>query len=961
MIKMSEGTQNINHKSLLDLLDKDKKVVVPLIQRDYAQGRKGERYADIRKNILMDIKKCLENQEQEKLNLAFLYGEKKDNIFYPLDGQQRLTTLWLVHWYIWFNAYKSETNEADYKADLGKLSNFTYKTRESSSDFCSCMCDIDNVNDLIKAKENNIEANLAELIRSRTWFLSGWLNDPTIDAMLRTLSGDNDFMDACVEKIFDKVDYNTFKERLKDGRIVFDVLELNKNNSSNSNETSNGTNEKFIDSDDIYIKMNARGKPLSDFENLKSDLVDCISKKIISEENNNKKEFLPGIISKIDNEWTDIFWREIKEYNKNNKSFDNIKIASMKMDFDPMFFSFINRFVLNEICLAKQNPEDINEDNSEDNPENTNENNSKVRYALSLSSDNVEESKERKYFNKIYGTGLDGKYANDSKVTYSKYYFPIYESYLATEDNLKWLDKVFCVLKDDNISKLIKEEWRKINKDYSFIPSVEYNEIEHRLKSRRTELQERIYFYSTCRFFKEKITENVTENEQKNVAKYKYNNDYKIKYSRWMRVVHNLVRNYHFNEVADMLNCLRLINELADKVGGMDVYEYFTDLFNKINTNPENQSFDSKKDNFLNEIFEKNGEKSKDDSAKKSKDDSAKRMRFLEQLYEEAEKGVFILSKEQEFKKTLKIIEEAENYAFFEGTIRFLYRGNNGLPVWAKFKKKFKKAKKYFPYNPTEHSELEESEVEESKISNYNKIPVETMQAFLRQFKNFEEIAGNNKFYYSGKGYDDRNMCWKKNILCDDRLHEKLHNMFLNNPEPETLNSENEDEDYKAYKAFVDDEELLKDIMKKENGKFLLVSYYNQENDSNDFNNPNDGIIYCLKVKNNTKSKSYDTIYLGKTRKKVCKKLKEEGVEFKDEEKNLCKYYVNSGYIRGNDIQCKYNEYEFMFKVGPDNGQYIEVDGKKYTLSVDPDGDLSINDKTYSSLEVFFASFKPQE
>lgn len=950
---MSEGTQNINHKSLLDLLDKDKKVIVPLIQRDYAQGRKGERCADIRKNILMDIKKCLENQEQEKLNLAFLYGEKKDNIFNPLDGQQRLTTLWLVHWYIWFNAYKSETNKDDYKADLGKLSNFTYKTRESSSDFCRCMCDIDNIRDLIKAKENNIEANLSELIRSRTWFLSAWLNDPTIDAMLRTLSGDNDSREACVETIFNKVeifnkdnedDYNNFKESLKDGRIVFDILELNKNNSSDSNENSHKTSEKFIDSDDIYIKMNARGKPLSDFENLKSDLVDCISKKITSAEG-----FFAGIISKIDNEWTDIFWKEIKEYNENNKSFDNIKIASMKMDFDPMFFSFINRFVLNEICLAKQNPENINEDNSEDNQDNTNEKNSKVRYALSLSSDNAEESKERKYFNKIYGTGLDGKYANDSKVTYSKYYFPIYETYLATEDNLKWLDKVFWALKDDGISTLIKEEWRKINKDYSFIPSVEYNEIEHRLQSCRTELQERIYFYSTCRFFKE----NVTENDQKNATEDKYNIlEYTTKYSRWMRVVHNLVRNYHFNEVADMLKCLRLINELADKVGGMDVYEYFTEKL-------------TEKNNFLNEIFEK------DENGEKSKEDSAKRTRFLEQLYEEAEKGVYILSKEKELKekesieKMLNTIEEAENYAFFEGTIRFLYRGENGIPNWKDFKDKFENAKGYFPYKPTEHSELENHEAEEkqeeSKNSNYNKIPVETMQAFLRQFENFEEIAGNNKFYFSGKGYDDRNMCWKKNILCDDGLHKRLHNMFLTNPK--TLNSENkdeanEDEAYEAYKAFVDDNELLKDIMQKENGKYFIESYGNEKKDLNGTNNPNKDSIYCLKVKNSTNP--YDTIYLDKTRRIVCKELKDMSVEFQNEDKK-CKYYARSGYIRGKDILCKSEKYEFLLKVDPDNGQYIEMDGKKYTLSVDLDGNLIINDKTYSSLEVFFTSLNPQE
>ena len=34
------------------------------------------------------------------MHLDFVYGSKKNNVFIPLDGQQRLTTLFLMHWYL---------------------------------------------------------------------------------------------------------------------------------------------------------------------------------------------------------------------------------------------------------------------------------------------------------------------------------------------------------------------------------------------------------------------------------------------------------------------------------------------------------------------------------------------------------------------------------------------------------------------------------------------------------------------------------------------------------------------------------------------------------------------------------------------------------------------------------------------------------------------------------------------
>ena len=75
---------------------KDNVIEIPIIQRDYAQGRLGKE--NLRKSFLGDLKNALDNGEIMKLD--FVYGSTENDKLNPLDGQQRLTTLWLLHWYI---------------------------------------------------------------------------------------------------------------------------------------------------------------------------------------------------------------------------------------------------------------------------------------------------------------------------------------------------------------------------------------------------------------------------------------------------------------------------------------------------------------------------------------------------------------------------------------------------------------------------------------------------------------------------------------------------------------------------------------------------------------------------------------------------------------------------------------------------------------------------------------------
>ena len=74
-------------------------IEIPLIQRDYAQGRDMPKVEDIRRRFVGALKKALINNEP--ITLDFVYGEIDNNrTLIPLDGQQRLTTLFLLHWYI---------------------------------------------------------------------------------------------------------------------------------------------------------------------------------------------------------------------------------------------------------------------------------------------------------------------------------------------------------------------------------------------------------------------------------------------------------------------------------------------------------------------------------------------------------------------------------------------------------------------------------------------------------------------------------------------------------------------------------------------------------------------------------------------------------------------------------------------------------------------------------------------
>lgn len=106
-------------------------IQIPMIQRDFAQGRNNRKATEIRKaflnKILSGIRSVLE-KKLPPLELDFIYGYLETGMFIPLDGQQRLTTLYLLHWYL---AFKDQQLPG-YQEQFSK---FTYLTRQSSDSF----------------------------------------------------------------------------------------------------------------------------------------------------------------------------------------------------------------------------------------------------------------------------------------------------------------------------------------------------------------------------------------------------------------------------------------------------------------------------------------------------------------------------------------------------------------------------------------------------------------------------------------------------------------------------------------------------------------------------------------------------------------------------------------------------------------------------------------------------------
>ena len=210
------------------------RVVIPGIQRHYVQGANNPKAESVRKQFIKEIFTAIE-EKQHEFNLHFIYGPINtdgEDSFVPVDGQQRLTTLWLIARYA---AEKAEPS--DCKDLLRLLSRFTYEDRINAKRFCQALTCEDSRWDITQDPNPDILC--------QDWFVNYWKEDETVASMIRMLSTIHE-------------EWNKHQDTI----TAEDVLEA---------IASKIRFELKIDAfgDDIYMKMNARGLQLTQWENFK--------------------------------------------------------------------------------------------------------------------------------------------------------------------------------------------------------------------------------------------------------------------------------------------------------------------------------------------------------------------------------------------------------------------------------------------------------------------------------------------------------------------------------------------------------------------------------------------------------------------------------------------------------------------------------------------------------------------
>ena len=322
---MPEAPQTVGKQvSFSKLFEEFQVVQIPIIQRDYAQGR--EEQEELRQELLSALKQAIDREETDPsvpLDMDFVYGSafgddgsNAGENFAPLDGQQRLTTLFLLHWYL---AWKDgEMDDFDQRFVREHRSRLSYEVRPSSHDF------FDALATSFPGETLSEIDSLSALLQDKSWFFHSWKHDPTIRSTLTMLDE--------IHELFGGSD--GFYQRLVDEqhpRITFQLLEL----------------KHFGLSDDLYIKMNARGKPLTAFETFKARLEQHLDELLPGETRNlngSKVSVRKYFSERMDTAWADLFWAH---RNPTTNLYDEQLMRLIKA-----------------VALASLNPEDENAENT---------------------------------------------------------------------------------------------------------------------------------------------------------------------------------------------------------------------------------------------------------------------------------------------------------------------------------------------------------------------------------------------------------------------------------------------------------------------------------------------------------------------------------------------------------------------------------------------------------------------
>lgn len=248
---------------------------VPKIQREYAQGRTDEKAKEIRKHFVQDLfKAVLGTTPESHLNLDLMYGlnskgakgDEGRSVFLPIDGQQRLTTLYLLAWFCGIREMGDEE----------KRWTFDYKSRRIAQYFMSGL-----------RNHPRRGGKPSDELEKASWFHSSWKSDPSVSGMIATL-------DEMYEWQKEPVAILKQSANLRNVEFYVDDEICGKNREEEAAEATYGH---------LFLKMNARGLPLTDWEVEKNE-IDKHSKPNSTWRNN------------VNGVWQENIWRVIPDGGK---------------------------------------------------------------------------------------------------------------------------------------------------------------------------------------------------------------------------------------------------------------------------------------------------------------------------------------------------------------------------------------------------------------------------------------------------------------------------------------------------------------------------------------------------------------------------------------------------------------------------------------------------------------------
>ncbi len=224
-------------KSLLD----EHIIIVPEMQRDYVWSKTSD-------NVyrLLEI---INRANGNKVNIGFVYACQHDGLFCLIDGQQRMTTLVLLAFYLSLRENRKNWMAFQQLIAPDKTLRFTYRVRKTAEDFM----------EYLFLSEKCLSFNDIRVLSAQKWD-----NDTTVENMIEALNIIDRYVQMCI--FSGNMDTLNFDNVIQN--VMFYYTDI----------------EQTVQGRDIYITMNSCGQPLAKHERLKPYIItgeDSISKSII--------------------------------------------------------------------------------------------------------------------------------------------------------------------------------------------------------------------------------------------------------------------------------------------------------------------------------------------------------------------------------------------------------------------------------------------------------------------------------------------------------------------------------------------------------------------------------------------------------------------------------------------------------------------------------------------------------